>query len=195
MPVVTGKVEAISMPKKTWEGKFGGTVGHVGVKIGADWYNLPFHQVDKPVPVQQGQSVTFMFKEEERNGFVNRNIDKKTLEASGAPAPAAGKSAVASAVGGMSARDDYWRKKEEKDDVRTERIERQSARRDAIAAADVCITQGIVKLPAKQSDKYDVFLSLVEALTDRFVGSVTDSSEVVQEDEEEEQEPEDSLPF
>lgn len=194
MPAVSGVVEAVAKPKKTWQGKFGGEVGHVGVKVGDTWYNWPFHQVDKPLPFQSGQSVSFMYDEEERNGYVNRNINKKSVEKGDAPAPA--QSTAAKAVGGMTARDEYWRKKEERDIQKDGRIEFQAARRDAISAAAVMLEQGVVKLPQKQADKYDTFLSLVDAVTERFVKGVgAEATQAQAEAEEGEQEPEDDLPF
>jgi len=41
----------------------------------------------------------------------------------------------------------------------------QSQHRDAVAFVQFAVEQGAIKLPAKQADKYDVLLELVQGLT------------------------------
>lgn len=50
-------------------------------------------------------------------------------------------------------------------DARQTSIVYQSQHRDALAAVQFAIQADLVKLPAKQADKYDVFLELIKDLT------------------------------
>lgn len=69
---------------------------------------------------------------------------------------------------GGDGKDDYWRRKEERDVEVQRAIQYQSSRNAAIAAFDVLLKAEAVKLPAKQADKYDAALALIEELTDHF---------------------------
>lgn len=98
-----------------------------------------------------------------------------------APANAAGRGAApragggASAGGGMS-KEDYWRRKEERDIAKEEefhkkdqRIELQSCRNSAIALVTAALQHDALKLPAKQADKWDALKALVDELTGDYV--------------------------
>ena len=69
--------------------------------------------------------------------------------------------------GGMS-KDDYWARKEERDIETQKKIQYQASRNTAIAALDVLLKAEAVKLPAKQADKYDAALALIDELTEHF---------------------------
>lgn len=72
------------------------------------------------------------------------------------------------ATGGDS-KDDYWKKKEQTDKLTQRAIQQQSARNSAIAFMDVLFKNEAVKLPAKQGDKMDAALALLDELTARFI--------------------------
>lgn len=72
------------------------------------------------------------------------------------------------AAGGPAGKDDYWARKEERDVDVQKAIQYQASRNAAIAALDSMLTVEAVKLPAKQADKYDAYLALLEELTDHF---------------------------
>lgn len=80
-------------------------------------------------------------------------VDAKTLKVA-VPEIATGRS------GG-----DSWKPPEDK---RQRTIEWQAARNSAIAAADVILKNGALKLPAKESGKYDVVVALIMDLTKKF---------------------------
>lgn len=72
------------------------------------------------------------------------------------------------AAGGDS-KDEYWKKKEKTDKLTQRVIQHQSARNSAIAFLDVLFKNEAVKLPAKQSDKFDAALALLDELTAKFI--------------------------
>lgn len=56
----------------------------------------------------------------------------------------------------------------EADKARQRSIHFQSAHKDAIEIARLCVDKELIKLPAAQAKKYDVLLALVDELTNRF---------------------------
>lgn len=70
---------------------------------------------------------------------------------------------------GSDAKDEYWKKKEKTDKLTQRVIQHQSARNSAIAFLDVLFKNEAVKLPAKQSDKFDAALALLDELTAKFI--------------------------
>lgn len=76
--------------------------------------------------------------------------------------------------GGGLSKDDYWSRKEERDLVVQQNIQFQASRNAAIAALDSMLKVEAVKLPAKQADKYDAYLELLDTLTERFNGQTSD---------------------
>lgn len=65
-------------------------------------------------------------------------------------------------------REAYWQDKAKSDDTRQSKIEWQAARNSAIAAADVILKNGALKLPAKENAKYDAVMALIGDLTSVF---------------------------
>lgn len=61
-----------------------------------------------------------------------------------------------------------WAKSGFNDDKRQRTIEWQAARNSAIAAAQVILSNGAIKLPAKESGKYDAVMALIADLTKQF---------------------------
>lgn len=70
--------------------------------------------------------------------------------------------------GGAGGKDDYWARKEERDVEVQKAIQYQASRNAAIATLDILLKAEAVKLPAKQADKYDAALALLDTLTERF---------------------------
>jgi hypothetical protein len=108
------------------------------VCIDDEWYGFGF---DDP-KIQEGQVVSFDFAV---GKFGNDgDAGTVTLEAEGSP---------------------VTKTAQTKSDDRQTSIVYQSQHRDALEAVKFMIEQGMVKVPAKQSDKYDVFVELVRDLT------------------------------
>ena len=107
-----------------------------------------FYSTYKTKPAcNEGDEVVFQFVQKGR--FYN--ADPKTVEVVSAT-PAAKASAEAGGSGNN------------KQDI----IQYQAARNTAMAFLTVAISEGAVKLPAKQADKYDAFMSLLHDVTDQF---------------------------
>jgi hypothetical protein len=80
--------------------------------------------------------------------------------------------------GGANEKDEYWRRKEERDLAKEgdyaatqKRIEIQAARNAAIETARTMWQFDITPKPKKVGDHYDAFLALVEELTDKYLES------------------------
>jgi len=82
----------------------------------------------------------------------------------GAPA---GRSASAAGSGGAS-KDDYWKKREERDVEVQKAIQFQASRNAAIAAVGVLLTNGAVSLPTKKAEQMDAVLELIDKITARY---------------------------
>lgn len=92
----------------------------------------------------------------------------------GGARPAQGGSGRPAAGGGPGAgKDTYWADKEKRDIITQKAIQFQASRNSAIAALDVLLKVEAVKLPAKQADKYDAALALLDELTARFQEQTT----------------------
>lgn len=79
---------------------------------------------------------------------------------------------------GTNEKDEYWRRKEERDLAKEgeyaqtqKRIEIQAARNAAIETAKTMWQFDITPKPKKATEHYDAFLALVEELTDKYIQS------------------------
>ena len=99
----------------------------------------------------KGDFVSFGYKE---GGNGRHSVDVKSIQVKQAEVVQAG----AAPMGRM----------ESTFDKRQETIEYQAARNSAIAAANVILTAGALKLPAKEADKYKVVVELIHDLTGRY---------------------------
>ena len=72
---------------------------------------------------------------------------------------------------GGDGKDAYWDNKAKTDKLTQRAIQHQSARNSAIAFMDVLFKNEAVKLPAKQADKMDAALSLLDSLTAQFIAA------------------------
>lgn len=111
-------------------------------KINEDWFNCGF---DNP-NISKGDSIEFSFTEDK----FGKNVDVKSIQKS-TSAPVATSSGKARAVPVSG--------------DRQVSIVYQSQHRDAIEAVNFMITNGLVKLPTKQADKYDTYMELVKTVT------------------------------
>lgn len=62
----------------------------------------------------------------------------------------------------------YWKARELRDVTVQKKIEIQAARNAALVAATFMWKEELVKVPTKQADKYDAFLTLVDLVADTF---------------------------
>jgi len=146
--------------------------GIYSVKVGGEWYGFY-----KTAPrCAKGDTVFFEFK---MNGKY-MNADPKTLEV-------LTKAKVQEAPAQKQVAGVDW-------DTRQRSIEFQAARNSALAFVEIVTKTEAVKLPAKQADKYDALMSLVDEVTGKFFNDTQqvvlgnypqDNEEASQEEEEE----------
>jgi len=112
-------------------------------KVGDDWFGCGF---DNP-KIEKGDTVEFSYSEGQygKEADVSSIVKKSNADV---------KTAATSKSTGVSVAGD-----------RQVSIVYQSQHRDAVAFVQFAVEQGAIKLPAKQADKYDVLLDLVEGLT------------------------------
>lgn len=111
--------------------------------------------------LETGDKITFNYTQ---NGKY-KNVNKSSLQKDGK----AEVSKTSGGSGGNNAKSNYWDKREEREIQKGEEIKHQGCRNSAIEAAKAAHELGLVKVPQKQADKLDAFLSLVDELTDRFI--------------------------
>lgn len=137
--------------------------------------------------VSKGDYIEFDVSENARG---QKLVDVPTISIKEAKVVAASGSKTTSIRENWDARAAYWEAKEKRDIETVEpRISYAGARNSAIAAAGVVLESGSFKLPAKEADKYEAVLGLIDELTDRFyeaiqkVGADTKQEPEVQEPE------------
>lgn len=145
-----GTVKALG--KRDWNGK---TL--YSIKVDDEWYGTG---TDNP-KLDRGDLIEFNYTE---NGKY-KNADVKTISVLRKGTEVFKASTKNVAFGG---KDDYWKKREERDVITQQVIQLQSSRNSAIALADVLLKNGAVKLPEAQAKKMDVVVALVKELTGNF---------------------------
>lgn len=136
-------VEAVSAKTTTKAGKSLRSPLY-SFKAGDFWYGCGF---DNP-NIEKGDNIEFTFTE----GDYGKEADVGSIKkVNGADVPS---KTVTSGKTATSVAGD-----------RQLSIVYQSQHRDAVAFVQFAVEQGAIKLPAKQSDKYDVLLDLVQGLT------------------------------
>lgn len=138
------------------------------VQIQGEWYG---HGFDQP-KFQEGQEVSFNIS---WNGQY-KNVDVGSVVVMGGQQQQGGYNnqrpkqnyQSRQKSGGNGGKDAYWTKKAEDDKERQITIEHQSSRNAAIELIDVALREGAVKLPAKQAEKFDALVALVDELTYKF---------------------------
>jgi hypothetical protein len=116
---------------------------------------------DKP-NISRGDFITFESKANPRGQHV---VNLNSIQVKQSEVVEASTTRVSGTAGG---KETYWDNKAKSDDQRQSKIEWQAARNSAIAAADLVLKHGGLKMPAKESAKYDVILALVTDLTNTF---------------------------
>lgn len=158
MSMEKGTVEQIGV--KDVQGKYG--PGKVyNLKIDGQWLGCGFKQPD----VNEGDYIEFNVT---MNGKY-KNIDVDSVQKIEGEAPQKAPSVQqAVARGGAMNKDDYWSRREARDLETQKRIQLQSARNSAIAAVEVLVETGAVKLPAALNKRYDVMLALIDEVTAKY---------------------------
>ena len=144
MTTVTGIVEILNeKPTAT-----GGTV--YNVKVNGQWFG---HGFQKPI-FTKGDNVSFEFTQ--KGNFTNIVPRTVQLVSGQAPQQSAPKAAGGSSSGGSRQNDTQLA------------IQFQSSRNSAIALFTALVSADAIKLPAKQGDKYDAAVAIVDDLTNQF---------------------------
>ena len=139
MAKVSGVVQTTNEKWETKEGKRLRSPLY-SIKVDDEWYGFGF---DNP-NVQEGEAITFTAEKAKFGKGMDGVASSIERMAAGAPATVAATT---------------------KADDRQTSIVYQSQHRDALEAVKFMVEKDIIKLPAKQADKYDVFLGLVQDLT------------------------------
>ena len=141
-----------------------------------------YYSVGSKQPPEAGTLVEFDAEKNEK-GYWNVTKAGLTVVKAGEPTQAVAQQAVKAAATSPMSKDDYWRRKEERDlakeaafDAKDKRIELQSCRNSAIQLVQILLTPvqtaegvvNLVKLPA-QAKRVEFVEKLVQQYTDQFV--------------------------
>ena len=145
-----GTVKALG--SRDWNGK---TL--YSFKVDDEWYGTG----QENPKVDKGDLIEFDYTS---NGKY-KNVDIKTISVlrKGAEVFKASTKSVA-----FGAKDDYWKKREERDVITQQVIQLQASRNSAISLAGLLLTNSAVKLPEAQAKRMDVVVALVKDLTGMF---------------------------
>ena len=145
-----GTVKALG--SRDWNGK---TL--YSFKVDDEWYGTG----QENPKVDKGDLIEFDFT---TNGKY-KNVDIKTISVlrKGSEVIRASTKNVA-----FGAKDDYWKKREERDVITQQVIQLQASRNSAISLAGLLLTNNAVKLPEAQAKRMDVVVALVKDLTGMF---------------------------
>lgn len=149
MAQASGFVEVVTAKTETKAGKRLRSPLY-SFKIDNDWYGCGF---DNP-GIEKGDTVEFEFSEGDYGKECNVSTIKKTTSA---PVNSNSNAKSVSVSGDRQVSIVY-----------------QSQHRDALSAVQFMVEQGIVKLPSKQAEKYDVFLGLVKEITTQWTVQALD---------------------
>lgn len=162
--------------------------GYYNCVIDGNWYGC-----GKSRPsFSEGDWILFTFTR--RGNFMNmdmNSVQKKESNVQHGPSVA---NVAKSAGGPAQSSKEYWENKEARDANVNASIVWQSSRSAAIAAAQAMVESEAVKLPSAQAKKYDVFMSLIDEITERYFHDTmyvfehkTPPSEAVEEQPEQEE--------
>jgi hypothetical protein len=106
------------------------------------------------------------------------NVDTKNIQVTpgtGAPPPAAAAPRAQNSSGSMG-KDDYWERKEAKDEARQTIISKQSALNSALQFVAIMATQGLIPAGTKAKDGTSILEGVVEHYRDVFYKTATGES-------------------
>ena len=147
----------MNVAKGVVEKVFPNKAGYYGVLVGGTWYGAG----KKHPNINQGDFISFTYSMNGKYANLDVNsIEKKESSSGAAPSVAA--------VAKGNQRDDYWNKKAEKDENVQASINWQAARNAAINAVGMMLQNDIVAVPAAKAKKYDVVMSLIDELSERY---------------------------
>jgi hypothetical protein len=169
--LVKGIIGKVS--RKDFQGK---TLTSFALKGQDGWYSVG----ERSLQFNEGDSVQFNVETRGKYAYAKDLTPWTDGGATSAPAVPSGPRFTPKSnksFGANAAKDKYWEDKEKRDlereryqrEVTQPRIEVQAARNAAIQTASFMFEKELVKVPAKQADKYDAFIELIETLTDEFV--------------------------
>jgi hypothetical protein len=144
------------------------------LKVNGTWYSVGF----KNPNVQTGQEVSFPVTQNGQYWNLTKGATV-SITGGGAAAQAPVQQAQQAASQGVS-KDEYWKRKEEKDVEKDKRIQYLASRKDAIEVAKLLNDAGALKLPAKQADKCDALLAFIGELTEQYAEEATNCASASQ---------------
>ena len=148
----SGEVQFVSKSQK----------GFHSLKIDDVWYGYGMYAPK----CEKGSTVSFSY---ETKGDFNI-IDSKSFKV----AEGAVSKPVVKSGGAAGTRDKYWEDKAETDKVQQRIRETHAARSQAIETVGALVDAGAVKLPVKESGRYDALMALVDELTNRYFEDITE---------------------
>lgn len=157
---VKGVVDRVSEK----DGKYG-KMFSLKLRDSDTWYGL---KGAKYMPVKPGQLVEFEAAQNDRGYWDADGRGVKVLQDAVAEAPAA----RAVAAGATVTKDDYWRRREDRDLLNDQLRNVGAARNTAIAFVDLLAKYEGVKLPAKQADREKALLEAVHHYTEEFMNGI-----------------------
>lgn len=163
--MVSGVVDRISER----DGKFG-KMYSIKLRDNDVWYGLKGY---RPGAVKQGQVVEFEAAQNARGYWDADGKNIRVLQDAVVEAPAA----RAVARGATVTKDDYWRRREERDVVNDQLRNIGAARNTAIAFVDLLAKYEGLKLPTKQADREKALLEAVEHYREEFMSGVEQEPE------------------
>ena len=130
------------------------------IQVEGSYYGCGF----QPPACSEGDYVSFQIEQNNRGYWnVSGNIEVKS---GGNPAPQKQASAKGPQTG--NSRDQYWQEKEQRDIANQKIIQYQSSRNAAIELVRTAVENDALSLGTKKADKFDILVSIVDEITDKF---------------------------
>jgi hypothetical protein len=148
------------------------------------WYGTGTNRAE----CEEGNMIQF---DAEKNGkYWNADLDTLEILGKGTPKPAYKAKATGGRVEAFAGKDDYWKKKEERDVGNDRAREIGAGRNTAIAFVELLLKTDSLKLPSVPAKKADALFEAVEYYREKFSTATnpTRAAEAVVEEVEEEDE-------
>jgi hypothetical protein len=164
---VRGTIQYVPKPREFRKGN--NIIKYYSIKVNDEYYST-----GTKFPPAEGTLVEFEAEQNPKGFWDVTKAGLKVVEA-GAPTQAVAAQAVTAASKAHMSKDDYWRRKEERDIPREDRIDLHGCRNSAIAMVTLLLTPvqtaegvvNLVKLPA-QAKRVEFVEKLVEQYTEQF---------------------------